>query len=89
MKKLITILFFAISLNGFSMPKNASLIADETWIAKTEKTVRIITSNAEIVKKLLATDYRSVTRATKKDRKGEYIEYSFSYKADSFTMPKI
>lgn len=71
------------------MPKDAKLIADETWIAKTEKTVRIITSSAEIVKKLMATDYRSVTRATKKDRKGEYTEYSFSYKSESFTMPKI
>lgn len=89
MKKLITILFLTISLNGFTMPKNAELIADETWLAKTEKTVRIITSNEAIIKKLLATDYRSVTRATKKDRKGEYIEYSFSYKADSFIMPKI
>lgn len=89
MKKLITILFLTISLNGFSMPKDAKLIADETWIAKTEKTVRIITSNAEIVKKLLATDYRSVTRSLKKDRAGEYVEYSFSYKIDSFVMPKL
>jgi hypothetical protein len=81
MKKLLLILALFISVSSFSQKK--ILVADETWaIESTTGNLRIISSSDTVVKniiKMFSGQFTSFSSKIKKDRKGDYWEYSFSF----------
>lgn len=93
MKQILTILLLLILTNIQAQTSEAPkvLIADETYQKTSEKTITISTTN-ETIKQILFTRYNTFDRMSmyrKKDRNGEYWQYSFSYKKELFIPLKL
>lgn len=83
-KLLICLALFTASFASYSQDKN-KLIADETTITDLKTSVKIDCSNEIISKKIIAQFQDKLNGYNvkfKKDRKGNYTEYSFYFKAE-------
>jgi len=73
------------SYSANAQKKEAVLLADETTMTELAASVKIQTSNAKIFG-LLTSKFGSIIKGysvkIKKDRKGEYTEYSIPFKKD-------
>lgn len=84
MKKFILLLILVATTSiTFAQRGKETKVADNTYMRINGKSVTIETSDNATRERLLKTNYTRMSVTKKKDRNGEYTNYSFNYKPES------